>query len=303
MTHTPDIYTRVTAKIIADLERGELTWRKPWNAEHLAGRIHRPLRRCFTPYQGINVLLLWAAAVERGFASPHWMTYRQAQELGAQVRKGARGEIVVYAGSLTTEETRFDEGSGQWHSETAERRFLKSYVVFNTEEIDGLPETYAEPPAPPRSDIARDDRLDAFVSATGARIAHGGDRAYYAIADDRVQMPPLETFRDAEAYYATLAHELTHWTRHPTRLDRDFKRKAWGDEGYAREELVAEIGSAFLCAELGITPEVREDHAAYIEGWLEVLRGDKRAVFQAASVAQAAADYLLACSADTAQAA
>jgi antirestriction protein ArdC len=132
--------------------------------------------------------------------------------------------------------------------------------------------------AEPRLDpVQRNARADEFFAATRAQIRHGGDRAYYTMAEDRVPMPPFEAFRDAESYYATLTHELTHWTRHPSRLERDFGRKRWGDEGYAMEELVAELGAAFLSADFDLTPEPREDHAAYIGSWLEVLKNDKRA--------------------------
>jgi antirestriction protein ArdC len=282
-----DVYSRVTDRIIADLEQGVRPWVKPWNAEHLAGRITRPLRHNGTPYRGINVVMLWMAAVAQGYACPIWMTFRQAKELGGFVRKGETGALVVYANTFTTTETDED-------GEESEREipYLKGYTVFNCEQIEGLPAHYfarAEASARPLERIAE---AEDFFAHTGADIRHGGDRAYYAIQPDYIQMPPAETFRDAESYAATLAHELTHWTRHPTRLDRDLGRKRWGDEGYAREELVAEIGAAFLCADLGITPEVREDHAAYLASWLEVLKDDKRAVFQAAALAQKAVDYL-----------
>jgi antirestriction protein ArdC len=172
---------------------------------------------------------------------------------------------------------------------------MKGYTVFNVEQIDGLPDRYhATLAAPVRSDAERNAQLDAFFAATDATIRHGGNRAYYAIHFDWIQMPPFESFHDTESYYATLAHEITHWTRHPSRLNRDLGRKQWGDAGYAMEELVAEIGSAFLCAELGITPNVREDHAAYIASWFQVLKDDKKAIFTAASHAQKAADFLLA---------
>jgi antirestriction protein ArdC len=134
--------------------------------------------------------------------------------------------------------------------------------------------------------------VECFFSATGAIVRHGGNRAYYSVSTDHVQMPPLESFRDAGAYYATLGHETTHWTKHPTRLDRDFGRKRWGDEGYAMEELVAELGAAFLCADLELTPELRGDHASYIDHWLKALKSDSRAIFAAASHAQRAADFL-----------
>jgi len=133
---------------------------------------------------------------------------------------------------------------------------------------------------------------ESFFAATNAVIRYGGNRAYYTMDADRIQMPPIETFADAGSFYATLAHETTHWTRHPSRLERNFGRKTWGDEGYAREELVAELGSAFLCADLELTPEVRDDHASYIASWLEVLKNDNRCIVQAASYAQKAVDFL-----------
>ncbi|MGC2463219.1 MAG: zincin-like metallopeptidase domain-containing protein [Steroidobacteraceae bacterium] len=133
---------------------------------------------------------------------------------------------------------------------------------------------------------------ESFAANTEATLRHGGNRAYYSVTDDYVQMPPFECFRDAESYYATLLHELTHYTRHPSRLEREFGRKRWGDAGYAAEELVAELGAAFLCADLGVTAEPRDDHASYLASWLDVLKRDKRAIFTAAAHAQRAADYL-----------
>jgi antirestriction protein ArdC len=195
---------------------------------------------------------------------------------------------VVYADRITRTETN-DKG------EETERDipFLKGYTVFNAEQCENLPaHYYAKAVSPTLSPAQRIESADRFFAATGADIRHGGTRAFYAEGPDFVQMPPFETFRDAESYAATLAHELTHWTKHPTRLARDMGRAKWGDEGYAREELVAELGSAFLCADLAITPNVREDHAAYIASWLEVLKQDKRFIFSAASHAQRAVDHL-----------
>ena len=169
---------------------------------------------------------------------------------------------------------------------------MKGYTVFNVEQIEGLPEIYYAKAVPTHDPVARIDHAEKFFASLGATIKHGGNRAYYAQELDYVQMPPFEAFRDAESYYATLAHELTHWTKHPQRLDRDFGRKSWGDEGYGREELVAELGSAFLCADLELHQEPREDNAAYIATWLEVLKNDNRAIFTAAAHAQRAADYL-----------
>lgn len=286
-TGKTDLYTRVTNRIIADLEQGIRPWLKPWNAEHAAGRITRPLRHNGEPYRGINVVMLWGEAVAHGYACPMWMTYRQAQALGGQVRKGEHGSLVVYADRMTRTETG-DNGEETEHSIP----FLKGYTVFNCEQIDGLPERYTAPAAPVLDPVARIAPAEAFFAATSADIRHGGDRAYYAVHADYVQMPPFETFRDAESYYATLAHETCHWTKHPSRLDREFGRKRWGDEGYAAEELVAELGSAFLSADLGLTPEPREDHAAYIASWLKVLQNDKRAIFTAAAHAERAAAFL-----------
>ncbi len=283
-----DVYTRVTDKIVADLERGVRTWFKPWNAEHAAGRITRPLRFNGEPYNGINVLMLWGAAVERGFAAPIWMTFRQAKELGGHVRKGEKGSLVVYANKITRTEIDADTGE----EEERDIPFMKGYTAFNVEQIEGLPSHYYTLAEPRLDPVARIERAVACFAATRADVRHGGNRAYYAIVSDTVQMPPFEAFRDAESYYATLAHEVTHWTRHPSRLDRDFGRKRWGDEGYAAEELVAELGSAFLSADLELTPEPREDHAAYIASWLKVLRNDKRAIFTAAAHAQRAVDFL-----------
>ena len=274
-----DAYERITAKIAADLEQGARPWLKPWNADHAAGRMTRPLRHNGLPYQGINVIMLWSAAAAQGYAAPIWMTFRQAKDVGAHVRKGEKGELVVYASVVTGPDT--DEDS----SDTVEREipFMKGYTVFNVEQIEGLPDQlYAKPDA--RHDpVQRVEQADAFFAATDADIRNGGHQASYSVVADRVQMSPFETFRDAESYYATLAHECTHWTRHPKRLDRDFGAKRWGDDGYAMEELVAELGAAFLCADLEITPEVREDHASYIAGWLKVLSRDKRAIFSAAA--------------------
>jgi len=285
---TSDTYQRVTDQIVAELEKGVCPWLKPWNAEHAAGRITRPLRANGIAYRGINVLMLWASAVERGFAAPLWLTYKQAQELGGQVRKGEKGSPVVYANTVTRSEK--DETTG----EDTERDipFMKGYTVFNAEQVEGLPAHFYALQELVLDPVARIEPAERFFASVGAQITNGGDRACYSVALDRVQIPPFEAFRDAESYYATLAHELTHWTRHPSRLNRDFGRKRWGDEGYAMEELVAELGAAFVCADLALTPELRADHAAYIASWLEVLKGDKRAIFSAAAHAQKAADFL-----------
>jgi antirestriction protein ArdC len=282
-----DVYSRVTGQIIAQLEAGTRPWLQSWQAGHAAGQVSRPLRFNAMPYRGINVVLLWLAALRQGFACPLWMTYRQAAELGGQVRRGQKGAQVVYASTFTRHETGED---GQ--EQEQEVPFLKSYSVFNAEQIDGLPAHYYAQAQPPSHAHERIERAERFFASTGATVRHGGSMAYYAPGPDHIQMPTFESFRDAEAYYGTLAHEVTHWTKHPSRLHRQFGQERWGDEGYSMEELVAEMGAAFLCADLRLAAEPRDDHAAYIASWLKVLRGDKRAIFTAAAHAQRAADYL-----------
>lgn len=216
-----------------------------------------------------------------------WMTFNQAVELNAHVKKGEKGSLVVYANRITKTE---DDGSG--NEVEREIPFMKGYTVFNVEQIEGLPEIYYTVPEVKLTTVERIERAEAFFTATRFDIRYRGDRAFYSCDGDYIQMPVIEAFKDAESFYATLAHESIHATKHPSRLERDFGRKTWGDEGYAREELVAELGSAFLCADLGLTPEVRDDHASYIASWLTALKNDKRAIFSAAAHAQKAADFL-----------
>ena len=281
-----DLYQHVTDRILEDLERGVRPWLKPWSMSKVGGSI-LPRRHNGIPYQGINVLLLWSEAMARGYTATTWMTYRQALELGAHVRKGESGTLVVFADRLTRTEDG-DDG------ESVERSipYLKSYTVFNVEQIEGLPPQYQPQTAAPASAEIRRTQAESFIAATRAIIRFGGDRAYYAPAFDVIQLPPPPAFRDMEGYYGTVLHELTHWTGHASRCARELNGHRFGSEAYAFEELVAELGSAFLCAELGITPEVRDDHAAYLASWLTVLKQDKRAIFAAASQAQRAADYV-----------
>jgi antirestriction protein ArdC len=289
MADKKDVYSRITDKIIADLEEGVRPWMKPWNAEHAAGKITRPLRHNGEPYSGINILNLWMGATEKGFSAPIWITFRQAKELGGHVKKGEHGSLSVYANTITKTELDSDTGEEIEH----DIPFMKGYTVFNVDQIDGLPEQYyALVKTPDITPQARIAALEEFFANTKAEIKHGGTRAYYSVSTDHIQMPPFEAFESRERYYATLGHETTHWTRHKDRLDRDFGRKRWGDEGYAMEKLVAELGSAFLAADLNITPEVREDHAAYIGSWLKVLKDDKKAIFSAAAHAQKAVELL-----------
>jgi antirestriction protein ArdC len=289
MTQTNDIYVRVTKKIIDDLEKGELTWRKPWNDENLIGRIMLPLRWNDIHYTGINTIMLWAAASEKGFHTPYWMTFRQASDMKAHVRKGETGAHVVYADKIEKDGIKPD-GS------TVKNKiaFLKVYTVFNANQIEGLPEAfYKIPDTRIANGETRIDELENFFRQTKANIYTGCNASYHPTVD-RIEMPPFESFTDAAGYYATLAHEVTHWTKHRSRLNRDFNQRKMGDEGYAREELVAELGSCFLGAALGFEPVTKPEHAAYIQSWLKVLKNDKRFIFQAASYAQKAVEYVTA---------
>jgi len=284
-----DIYTRITEKIVADLENGVRPWMRPWHSDHAAKRITRPLRFNGLPYSGVNVLLLWSEAVARGYSAPTWMTFKQAVKLGGAVRKGETGTAVVFASRFTKAEA--DANGGEIEREIP---FLKAYTVFNIAQIDGLPDHYHAPAEPFRDPVERMDEADRFFANTGVEIRHGGDRAFFSPATDHIQMPPFQMFRDAASYYATLSHECCHWAGGPTRLDRNLSRYHEDRSERAREELIAELGSCFLCADLGIVPELepRPDHASYLASWVKVLSDDRRAIFQAAAHAQRAVTYL-----------
>lgn len=283
----PDLYARVTDAIVADLETGVRPWVQPWASGLSGGSVRRPLRANGQPYSGVNVLLLWSEALARGFVAPMWMTFRQALQLGGHVRKGARGATVVYANRFRRTERDAQGGDvDKWIP------FLKAYTVFNIDEIEDLPVAFRPEPPPPAQPERRVAAVQAFFDALGADIRYGGGQAYYALDGDYVRVPSEAAFPDIDDFYATLAHECVHWTRHPTRLDRDFGRKRWGDDGYAREELVAELGAAFLCADLALELTPRPDHASYIESWLTVHKDDRRLIFTAAAHAQRAADFL-----------
>lgn len=284
-----DVYARITNRIVKDLEKGVRPWMKPWKTAHTEGRITRPLRHNGTPYSGMNVLLLWSEAVARGFTSPMWMTFRQALQLGAAVRKGETGATVVFASRYTKAEV---DGNGS--EIDREIPFLKAYSVFNVAQIDGLPDDYYDAAVPISDPVERIAGADRFFKNTGAVIRHGGNQAFFSPASDHIQMPPFESFRDAESYYATLSHEVTHWTSNSARVGRDLSQYAKDRSERSREELIAELGSCFLCADLNIAPEhePRPDHASYLASWLSVISGDKRAIFQAAAHAQRAVNYL-----------
>jgi antirestriction protein ArdC len=281
------LYDEVTAKIIAQLEAGCFPWAQPWSS---AAAVPGLPRNAVSgrPYSGINVLILWGAAFEGGYSSQDWLTFRQALAAGGCVRKGERGYTVFYADRFTPDGER--EGGDTPEGEPRSIPFLKRFVVFNAAQCDGLPERLtADPtPLPPRE---QHDSAEALIAATGADFRTGGARAFYNVGDDYVQVPPQPAFTHQIDFYRTALHELGHWTGSKERLARDQSGR-FGSALYAREELCAELTSAYLCAALGIVPTVR--HADYLGSWLEVLRADNRAIFKAASQASKAADFLLA---------
>jgi antirestriction protein ArdC len=276
---------RITQEIIARLETGTKPWIKPWRGVPVS----RPLRACGIPYRGMNVFWLWMVADMCGFASPFWMTYNQAKSLGAQVRKGEKSTIAIFYKSYIKEVEAADTGE---KSDEA-RRVLKAYPVFNADQVDGLPERYH--PAATLELVepeGREQALDAFFGALPAVLRHQGDQAYYEPAADRITMPPVQLFAGFDHYYATLAHELSHWTGHASRLGRDLKNR-FGTAAYAAEELVAELSSAMLGAELGLPVAHLDNHASYIEHWLKLLKDDDRAILTAAAKAEEASRLLL----------
>ena len=289
MDDKQDVYARITNKIIADLEGGVLTWVKPWQTiRHAAGEITRPLRASGEKYRGINILILWATALDKWYISPIWLTLQQGNKLGAHVKKGEKSTHVFFFDKF--KKTEVDKETGE--AAVKEIFFGRTYAVFNGEQFVGLPGHFTATVEPVRlTPIERDAACDAFFANAGAVIRHGGNRAFYRRSDDFIQLPNPEQFQATEKYYGTKAHEFIHWTAHDSRLAREFGEK-FGDEKYAKEELVAEIGAAFLCADLALTPEPGADHAAYVASWLKSLKDDKRLIFSAAAQAQKATDFL-----------
>ena len=288
-----DIYQRITDRIAAAIEAGAGKWQMPWHpgADGAAPRL--PVNAATgKPYRGINTVVLWATAQAEGYPSAVWATYRQWAELGAQVRKGEQSSPVVFwkvNGPDEGEDGGSSDGAAGEGSEDGRRprMFARGYSVFNAAQVDG----FEAPALPALPEPERIGHAEAFFAALGADIRHGGNRACYVPSLDQIRMPPFPAFRDAVAYYATLAHEATHLTGHASRCSRDLRGR-FGEEAYAAEELIAELGAAFVCADLALAPEPRPDHAAYVASWLKVLRGDKRAIFTAAAKAQAAADWM-----------
>lgn len=282
-----DIHAEITSQLIASIETNTGQFTLPWRRG--GGGLHLPINALTgKTYNGINILSLWVAGEVRGYAAPLWGTYRQWSERGAQVRKGEKSSLVVFYKEFQTED------DPEREDDDGKRRMARASYVFNAAQVDG----FELPPQPePLGPVARLESADRFVTATGARVEHGGDRAFYRPATDHIQMPDeglftgTATMDRTEGYYATLVHELVHWSGAKHRLNREMGKR-FGDQAYAAEELVAEIGAAFLCAELGITQDVRPDHAHYLAGWLKMLKADSRAIFTAAARASEAAAFL-----------
>lgn len=275
----------ITNTIIDKLEAGVRPWVKPWRP----GLGGRPLRATGEPYKGINCFWLWLCAESAGYNSRTWMTYKQAQALGGQVREGERSQIAIFYKSYRATVASVVTG------DTADemRRVLRSYAVFNCDQIDGLSPDFYPPPVnavPPADQLP--PRAQTFIDALPATLYIRGDRAFYDRTADSITMPAIELFATRAYWASTLAHEAGHWTGHPDRLDRAFGKR-FGDDAYAFEELCAEMTAALLGADLGLPTSHLDDHAAYIDSWLKVLRKDSRAIMTAAAKAEAAAGYLL----------
>ena len=283
-TEKKDIFERVTEVIVKAIEEGAGSYRMPWRTS--GGFTNSPINAVTRkPYRGINVVVLWATAQEKGYTSGTWATYRQWQELGAQVRKGEKSANVVFWKFFDREET--EDHNGENETSAKKIPMARDYWVFNAAQVDGYTET-KEPT------VTREERIESaerFFQNVGIEVKPGGNRAFYRPESDTVHMPAFDAFKEPLFYYSVLSHEATHWSGAAHRLNRDLSGR-FGSESYAVEELVAELGAAFLCAELGLPTDPREDHAPYIASWLKVLKNDKRAIFTAAAKAQEAADWM-----------
>ena len=283
-----NFYDDITNKIITELEKGRFPWVQPWDAPSAKAQLAMPKNASTNrAYSGINVLILWGEVIEKAYTGQSWLTFRQALALGGHVRKGEHGTTVVYADRFIPDDAR--RRAAQSGGEARAIPFLKRFTVFNTDQIDDLPDEIATaaPPPPPGT---IEPRVEALIKATGIDFRIGGNRAFYMPSQDYVQVPPPPAFFEPINWHRTALHELGHASGHSSRLNRDLSG-SFGSRKYAFEELVAEMNAAFCCASLGITPTVR--HADYLSSWLEVLREDNRAIVRAASLASKAADYLL----------
>jgi antirestriction protein ArdC len=278
-----DLYSEVSARIVAELEKGAAHWVRPWSATPGA---NTPCNAASNrPYSGCNVVLLWMAQAAAGYRSPRYLTFKQALELGGHVRKGERGTRVYFVKQLQVRDKGADDDAP-----TRLVPMMREYTVFNVDQCDGLPDSVTTgKPMRVHNPDTRDELADEFLRSTGADIREGNGEAYYVPSRDFISMPSFAGFRGADHFYSTAFHEMIHWTARKSRLDRDLKNR-FGSLEYGAEELIAELGSAFLCAEFGFDGDLR--HAGYIAHWIELLKADKRAFFTACSQASKAADYL-----------
>jgi len=281
-----DIYARVTDEIVRAIEAGVDDYRMPWHQATGAGRPRNAATGNF--YRGINTVALWATNQVRGYGLPYWATFLQWEKLGARIRRGEKASVVVFykrEGASTDDEDR--------ESERETRSVLKGSFVFNAEQVNGW--SYPEPIYEDKTEKLAG--VDSFIDSLGADILYGGEGAAYNMTLDRIRMPErryfvgTDTSTATEAFYSVIFHELVHWSGHPMRLNRDLAGR-FGTSAYAVEELVAELGAAFLCADLGVSLYPRRDHAAYVFSWLHVLRQQKSAIFTAASSGTAACRFL-----------
>ncbi|HZU91401.1 MAG TPA: zincin-like metallopeptidase domain-containing protein [Stellaceae bacterium] len=288
-----NLYQEITDKIIAELEQGRAPWAQPWGSSGVKAPLGLPKNAATgRAYSGVNILILWSAVAECGFTGQRWLTFRQALDLGGHVRKGEKGTTVVFADRFIPERERARaEEAGE---EPEAIPFLKRFILFNTDQCDGLPAKVL-PPAPESAAPSREDlvvpRAEALIRAIGADLRIGGSRAFYVPAEDFIQVPPKSAFFDQINWYRTVFHEHSHWAGAKNRLNRD-QSGCFGSPSYGREELVAEISGAYVCAALSIVPTVR--HSDYLAAWIDILQEDNRAIVRAASAASKAADYLLA---------
>lgn len=273
-----NLYREITDRILEQLRAGVVPWRQRWSSQGFGAMPRNAATG--RAYSGVNVLLLWGTATERGYTDNRWLTFKQAQDAGGAVRKGERGCGVVYVNTYEKE----DETTG----ELVKRPFLKAFTVFNVAQVDGLPSDLQPFQPLPINKDRRDDLVDGFLACTGADIRHGEGRAYYNRLDDFIMLPDFRSFVSADLYYATAFHELTHWTGAEYRLNRT-KGKTFGDREYSFEELVAELGAAFLSAEWGVDHVA--DASAYIDHWVRLLDQHEGALISAASHASKAALY------------
>lgn len=277
------VYQEVTDSIIAQLEAGATPWLKPWKVDSTADKNFLSQK----PYQGVNRLILGLSSMVNGFDCPVWASFKQWQSLGATVRKGEKGTKIVFYSPITKENKQTGESESY--------NCLKAYYVFNASQVDGVTIQAPSVDVKPFNAI---EAAELRIKLTGATITHGGDSAFYAPSVDKINVPHKSSFDNEASYYATVFHELTHWTGHESRCNRNLKGK-FGNPLYAFEELVAEMGAAFLCQDYRIQGELR--HAGYIQSWLKVLKEDSKAIFKAAALAQKAADHINGLNAENAE--